>query len=296
MNIHKGFVADKDGPGASLLKRKRRPRQSKGEGLNKFAIERLEARRSNSRDQDRHHLHGAKFPVTYRGRKREVDVANLSGGGAMIACPFEPDLCERIDLHLGDGAALECLVRWVKHGRIGLEFAHETQLHCPDDEQAALLRRVIECAFPVEAYDERPAANEKADQRSHDRHPLIWSGELLYGPSSWNVRLRNVSPTGALIECEKSPREGAEVILDLGKAGSVTATVSWTVGDHCGLRFDEPFDMLHLAKSKPRVAPPTWLRPAYLENEVTAESAWDEAWNRMSVEDLRAELEGFLKR
>jgi hypothetical protein len=141
---------------------------------------------------------------------------------------------------------------------------------------------------------ERPSVDP--DARSAPRHPLIWSGELIYGPSSWKVRLRNVSERGALVECPDPPREGCDIVLDLGSAGSVTATISWAVGDHVGVRFDEPFDMLRLAKSKPRIVPRTWLRPGYLENEVRADSAWDEAWSRMSADELRQELEGFLKR
>jgi PilZ domain len=265
-------------------------------GLSNLPIRRSEVRCADTRNQDRHHLRGTRFLVTHRDREREVDVVNLSGGGAMIACRFVPNLCERIDLHLGEGGTIECLVRWVKRGRIGLEFAHETQLHCSDDEQAALLRQVVNCAFPTESFEGHAAAEQRSDQRASTRHPLIWSGKLLHGPTTWAVRLRNVSTTGALLESEKSLREGAEVVLDLGQAGSVNATVSWAVGDHLGLRFDEPFDMSRLSKSQPRVAPPTWLRPSHFENDAAAESPWDDAWNRMSVDELRAELEGYLKR
>jgi hypothetical protein len=285
-----------NGSGQTQLLKQKRRKETTGEGLSKLLIRREEARHADTRDQDRHRLRRATFPVTYRNRKHSVELVNLSGGGAMIDCRFKPDLCERIDLHLGDGGSVECLVRWVKDGRIGLEFAHETQLHCSGDEQAALLREVINRDFPDETFEAPTATRGMPEQRSNGRHPLIWSGALLCGPNSWKVRLRNVSPTGAMIECEKTMGEGTEVVLDLGEAGSVAATVSWALGDHLGLRFDEPFNMRGLARSKPHVAPATGLSPPYLNPEVTAELPHDDAWGRMSIDDLRSELEGFLKR
>ena len=110
------------------------------------------------------------------------------------------------------------------------------------------------------------------------------------------MRLRNISATGALIDCPGRVPVDSEVVLDLDQAGSLLASVSWTVGDHIGLRFDQPFDLRRLSKSKPDVTPAKWLRPSYLEEDVDPESLWDDSWRRMSVDDLRTELEGFLKR
>ena len=189
---------------------------------------------------------------------------------------------------------------------LGLEFAHETKLECSDDERSALLRDVIYRDFPEEKFegpaaeeitaDEDELAEDPSDQRSATRHPMIWSGELHYGSHTWDVRLRNISASGALIECPGTLRVDSEVLLDLGKAGAVTASVSWVVGDHMGLQFDEPFEIRRLSEKKPMIAPAKWLRPAYLEGNEAEESPWDPAWNRMSVDELRSELEGYLKR
>lgn len=286
-----------------LLKEKR-PKRSDGKGLADIAIAREETRRTNNRDQDRFRLTGAKFTVTFDSRDVEVELINLSGGGAMIAAEFQPMIGDRLHLRLGDDPAssIECAVRWIKGGRLGLEFAHETQLQCSDDERAALLRDVISRDFPEEKFSgnvvpiksQEPA--DPADQREATRHPLIWSGEVHHGSHSWSARLRNISATGALIECPGTLRPDSEVVLDLGRAGALTATVSWAVGDHVGLRFDEPFDMRRLSEARPGVTPPRWLRPKYLEGEVEADSAWDEAWGRVSISELKQQLEGFLKR
>ena len=266
------------------------------DSLDGAAVPREESRRSDTRHADRQYLAGAKYTVTYRGRAHEAQVVNLSAGGAMIAAPLKPTLGEHLDLLLGEGASVECVVRWVRDGRIGIEFAHETQLHCSHEEQAELLRAAIRHAFPGQKIEKPREQTPVTDKRNTARHPLIWGGELIYGPNSWTARLRNVSSTGALVECSGAVREGCEIVLDLRGAGSVTATVSWVVGNYLGLSFDEPFEMRRLAQSKPSVAPPKWMRPSYLEDHVSADSAWDESWRRMSVDQLREHLEGYMKR
>jgi len=289
-----------------LLKEKQPKPAAEFSTLTDVSISREETRRTNSRDQDRFRLTGARFRVTYDERGYDVEVVNLSGGGAMIAGSLQPNIGEHVILHLEDDAAIECAVRWIKGGRLGLEFAHETKLECSDDERSALLRDVIHRDFPEEKFegpaaaeitaDEDESAEDPSDQRSATRHPMIWSGELHYGSHTWDVRLRNISASGALIECPGTLRVDSEVLLDLGKAGAVTASVSWVVGDHMGLQFDEPFEIRRLSEKKPMIAPAKWLRPAYLEGNEAEESPWDPAWNRMSVDELRSELEGYLKR
>lgn len=294
MDMRSGTIGQWAGEESPLLKRKR-PRRN-ADGLDGVKIDRDEARHTDTREQDRLPVHGQRCRITYRGGEQDAQIANLSGGGAMLACALKPNVGERIDLHLGDDGHIECIVRWVKTGRMGLEFAHETHLDCSDEERAALLWDVIDRAFPTRKPVSFVPADDPSEQRTAKRHPLIWSAELHSRTGSWHVRLRNVSASGALIQCSKPLPVGRQVILDLGKGGSVDATVSWAVGDHAGVRFDEPFDMQRLSHTKPTLAPARWLRPAYLEKEVSANSAWDDAWSRMSVEELKTELEGFLKR
>lgn len=280
-------------PQAGLLKSKR-PRQLREGGLNALSIRRNETRKSDTRRQSREPLQSVSAQVLYGSRTIEVELLNLSGGGAMIACDLQPNLSDQLTLRLHQRDAIECLVRWLKGGRIGLEFAHETQLQCSDEEQVSLLRDVVRRADPDELI-EVSGGTGKADIRSSFRHPLIWSGELVYRQQRRKVRLRNVSAGGALVEGPVSPRVGSDVLLDLGRAGLLTATVRWATGDCAGLEFDHPFDLASLARSKPRLVPATWLRPAYLEKVVPETSGWDQGWNRLSLGDVREQLEGFLK-
>jgi hypothetical protein len=299
MDMRTGSVDKWAGEGNSPLLKSKRSRKTGEDGLGSIPISREETRRKDARERDRLPGRGQRCRVTYRGGDVEVEIVNLSGGGAMIAATIVPNLGERLHLHLGADGTVESVVRWVKSGRIGLEFAHETHLDCADEERAELLLDAIDRAFPHRRTGgpaAKPVTDDDSDQRIATRHPLIWSAEVQTRSGNFRVRIRNISATGALIQCTKPLPLGREVILDLGKGGTVDATVSWAVGDHAGLSFDEQFDMKRLSHSKPTVAPARWLRPAYLKNDVGADSAWDDAWSRMSVDELRSELEGFLKR
>src|SRR5205814_1986517 len=133
------------------------------------------------------------------------------------------------------------------------------------------------------------------DARDDRRHPLVWSGVLHHDYQSTPVRLRNISAAGVMIECTNPLRVGSEPLLELSDALSLSATVTWVVGDHAGLRFHSPFDLNDLAQTRPAVAAAEWHPPSYLENRSVTDSPWAEEWDRLSVGELRQQLEGFLK-
>jgi hypothetical protein len=125
---------------------------------------------------------------------------------------------------------------------------------------------------------------------------LIWSGLIHHDFQSTQIRLRNISSTGAMIECSAPLRVGAEPMLELGDHAQISATVAWVYGDTAGLRFQNEFDLSLLARSRPELASAKWDRPSYLQpGAATADSPWDEQWDRMSLGELRQSLEGFMK-
>ena len=278
----------------------KRPKGAKSDLLHSIPVSRHEHRRGNTRGGDRHRLAEGQVRVVHRGAVHDVELINLSGGGAMVAGSFEPMLWDRVELHLVDDGVIECAVRWLKGNRIGLEFAHETQLDCSPDEQAKLLRTVIHESFrDVELEAPAPASKSEApadDKRVASRHPLIWSGTLHYDFHSAPVRLRNISSSGALVEFEVPLPVGAEPLLDLGAAGTVFATVTWVVGDQAGLKFHTPFDVTSLGHARPQLAPMKWERPAYLAPGAAADSPWASEWQRMSLSELHEQLDGYMKR
>jgi PilZ domain-containing protein len=292
-------IFGRGGAAQDPLVRAKQPRGAKSEELNSVTVPREERRRGNNRAVDRHRLTEELVQITHEGVSRQGQLVNLSGGGAMVGTDLEVKLWDRVDLHLGDHGTIECAVRWIRDGRIGLEFAHETRLDCSADDQATLLRDAISRSFPdIQHFDgPEPESGSRSTQehRSASRHPLIWSGVLHHDYQSTAVRVRNISATGARIETKSPVRVGSEPVLELGDSISLSATVEWVVGDQVGVRFHSLFDMSQLGRARPEVTPNHWLRPAYLD-KVEADSAWDPRWHRLSVGELKHELEGFLKR
>ena len=270
-------------------------------GLTGIRVTRSEIRRGNQRGADRHRLTDEQASVRHGGDSHAVELINLSGGGAMVRADFTPLLWDRVDLILAAGTELECAVRWLRDDRIGLEFAHETGIDCHDDARDELLLAVVRRSFPDVVISERPAredadAEESVNARRERRHPLIWMGQVHYEHDSARVRLRNISEHGALIESPTEYPEGAEVLLDLGEAGQHFATVGWTGGGKAGLAFAAPFDLHSLSQARPEIAPARPMitgAPRYTADD---ENPWAEGWQRLSVEELREDLEGYLKR
>lgn len=250
------------------------------------------------RGAPRHRFTRETATIGFQDETLEVDLINMSGGGAMIEAEISPSLWDRIDLYLGHGNPIECAVRWVRGDRIGLEFAHETQIECPPEERDALLREVIRRNFPevvlaAPALDSTPAYD--AARRGDRRHPLIWNGVIAWAGQSRTVRLRNISASGVLIDSPADFAEGTELLLDLGKSGQYAATVGWSRSGQAGLVFAAPFDLSALAAAKPEVAPQMWKRPAYLDRCSDQPSPWESGWDRSLLSELGADLDGFLK-
>lgn len=89
-------------------------------------------------------------------------------------------------------------------------------------------------------------------QDSSDRGParsaprdslfLLTSFSTPEGAPLGKARIRNLSATGLMADCERAVPAGARLEFDLRGIGKVTATVAWARGDKVGLAFDEPID------------------------------------------------------
>lgn len=306
-----GVEATRNSFRAAVLRGERKPLvvtdknprfEGEGDALDGVRVPRSEARRGDHRGGDRHRLTRERVTAVYDGRSHQVELINLSRGGAMIRCDFAPRLWDMVELQLGEGNGLEGAVRWIKGDSVGLEFAHETKLDCSPKERAALLLTVIQRSFPDEVSLEEPELllgeeepEEDLGNRDEKRHPLIWKGEIHYAHDSNPVRLRNVSTGGALVDVAVDYPVGAEAMLDLGGAGQFFVTVQWVCGDQAGLRFTKPFDLACLANARPDVTPHSWSVPTFLDRDNDEGSAWDEGWSRSSIAEMRDDLEGYLK-
>ena len=278
----------------------KKPRGAKAKKLGSVVVPREDRHRTNSRYEDRHRLLNEQVRLTYKGKRRAVELINLSGGGAMVSGAFKPKLWDRVELHLGENGTIECAVCWIREDRIGLEFAHETRLDCSADqadEGASRSHCPQFSRYPVRAARNLSKPNPcSTSSGSEGRHPLIWSGVLHHRDKKLRVRVRNISATGAMIESNDPVLVGGQAILELGDDGFIPATVAWLLGDQVGLRFRSKFDMAQLARSRPEVAPAKWVAPDYLRSAGSKVARSGANWGRVSLGQLRQQLEGFLKR
>jgi len=280
----------------------KKPKGAKADSLDTVSVPRDGPRSVNGRFEDRHRLLEEFVTLAHGGVTHDVQLINLSGGGAMVSAELDLPLWEKVELHLGEEGTIECVVRWVRGNRFGLEFAHETRIDCGADQQANVLREVVRRSFPEIEFNggvEPPPQqqhHEGPEDRVASRHPLVWSGVLHHDYQSTPVRLRNISATGVMIECSAPLRVGSEPLLELSDALSISATVAWVMGDQAGLRFHNPFDLQQLASTRPEVAESSWEPPTYLATGPSSESPWSDHWKRLSVGELKQQLDGFLGR
>ena len=252
-------------------------------GLSKIAIRRQEARVTDQRREDRHRDLVEQSVVHYRRRRHDVRVINVSSRGAMIETELEPWIGEQLDIQFSEDSRTRCVVRWVREGRIGLEFVNETILWEADQPQGPVFHS---------QRDQAPEADRDAPPRAvvdrEHRHTLLRKGILYWGGISIPVRLRNISEGGARVESGRELCSGAEVELDLGEGNFQVAEVRWSKDGQIGLRFAEPFDIDALAPAcQAGERPPELLKPAYLETELQPDSPWAARFDRLSLTDLK---------
>ncbi len=85
-------------------------------------IPRIARRTIDERDEARHAAVSSTAVLEYRGRRHVVRLVNVSDSGAMVIFPHQPNIGERLGLHLLDQGVVPAQVRWVKDGRVGLSF------------------------------------------------------------------------------------------------------------------------------------------------------------------------------
>jgi EAL domain-containing protein (putative c-di-GMP-specific phosphodiesterase class I) len=82
------------------------------------------------------------------------------------------------------------------------------------------------------------------------------------------IRLRNISQMGALVECESPVAPGTQLTLDIVGVGPVTGIVRWAQSSRFGMQFSEPFDLTRLAPRRDKQSEASVLRPWYIDKAV----------------------------
>jgi hypothetical protein len=84
------------------------------------------------------------------------------------------------------------------------------------------------------------------------------------GAQLGKARVRNLSATGLMADCERAVPAGIQIICDLRGIGKVTGMVAWSREDKIGLAFDELIDPQLARKPVGASATPQTLVPDYL--------------------------------
>ena len=78
------------------------------------------------------------------------------------------------------------------------------------------------------------------------------------------IRLRNISATGALVECDFPVAPGTRLTIDIVGVGPVVGTVRWAQASRFGMKFDESFEISSLAPRRAKLNDVTMLSPWYI--------------------------------
>ncbi len=79
------------------------------------------------------------------------------------------------------------------------------------------------------------------------------------------IRLRNISAKGALVECPLPVAPGTAITIDIIGVGPVLGSVRWAQSGKFGIQFSSPFNLARLAPEKKLLNKVTMLRPWYVD-------------------------------
>ncbi|HJQ16516.1 MAG TPA: PilZ domain-containing protein [Allosphingosinicella sp.] len=82
-------------------------------------------RRFDQRSEERHTDLVDRAVIVFRSQEYIVPVINISSRGTMIECDIVPRIGETIVVRFEHCSSIQAFVRWVRDGRLGLNFGHE---------------------------------------------------------------------------------------------------------------------------------------------------------------------------
>ncbi len=98
------------------------------QGLATVRIAREQERFVEQRTEERHEGLVENAVVHFRGESHHVPVINISSRGTMVECQLYPRIGETMIVEFDQCSRIHAFVRWVRDGRIGLNFGHELVL------------------------------------------------------------------------------------------------------------------------------------------------------------------------
>jgi predicted signal transduction protein with EAL and GGDEF domain len=102
------------------------------------------------------------------------------------------------------------------------------------------------------------------------RHRLMRRAMTAIGGETVEVKLRNISSMGALVDCPLPVAPGQALAVDIVGVGPVRGIVRWAQAGKFGVQFDGQFDLARLAPKKEQPASAPMLRPWYVDQQRNA--------------------------
>jgi hypothetical protein len=274
---------DDDNPALSPVVVKRAGQAAEG-SLCSIKIKREARRVGNQRAEARRSAYDREAMVSLRGQSHPAKVINRSDSGAMIESPVQPMIGEPMEIDLGTGESEPCVARWLRDGRIGVEFGSHDLLVGRSARD--------EFVFGMGKAAPQPPAEEAADAaiEREPRQAVIRGARLRSGSKMLQVRLCNISPGGAMLESDQYLAPGSQVRLEMGGGMLVTARVRWNKGKKAGLRFDDLLDPNSLSPFSVRHQP-GMIKPSYLDSEFDPNSPWAARFEKLTLDNLNSSEE-----
>ena len=94
-------------------------------GLAGNLIPRLQPRLVEQRSEPRQEGVVERAVIFFRGEEYQVPVINISSRGTMIESDIVPRIGESVVIEFENCSRIHAFVRWVRDGRVGLNFGHE---------------------------------------------------------------------------------------------------------------------------------------------------------------------------
>jgi diguanylate cyclase (GGDEF)-like protein len=98
------------------------------------------------------------------------------------------------------------------------------------------------------------------------RHRLMRRAVAVVDGVKTEVKLRNISAMGAMVECDLAVSPGATLAIDVVGVGPVRGIVRWAQAGKFGVQFEQQFDLARLAPKKERRDEVRMLTPSYLDS------------------------------
>ncbi len=99
--------------------------QKRNLGLAGNIIPRTQPRLVDERSEPRHADLVERAVITFRSQDYLVPVVNISSRGTMIESDILPRIGEAVVIQFENCTRIHGFVRWVRDGRVGLNFGHE---------------------------------------------------------------------------------------------------------------------------------------------------------------------------